>query len=62
MDHDYTLLGFISLDAGSWADWFSGTMSALAVMTALASHPIAKRQRRIEEKERDRGFKCNGGY
>ena len=33
MEHDYTALG-LSLDAGSWADWFAGTMSLGAVVTA----------------------------
>lgn len=31
----YRLLDLISLDPGSWGEWFSGTMSALAVMVAL---------------------------
>lgn len=54
MNNKYTLLGLITLDSGSWADWFSGSMSALAVMTALAAYPIAKRQTRKEQRERDR--------
>lgn len=54
MNHEYTLLSYISLDAGSWADWFSGTMSALAVITALVAYPIAKRQNKAALKQRDK--------
>lgn len=53
MDHEYTLLGLVSLSAGSWAEWFSGIMSALAVITALAAYPIALRQQRSTERRRD---------
>ncbi|MET3828019.1 hypothetical protein ABIC16_003712 [Sphingomonas sp. PvP055] len=49
----YSLLGFASLEAGSWADWFSGSMSALAVAVALSAYPISKRQRRLDERQRD---------
>ncbi len=54
MRHDYTLLSQISLDAGSWADWFAGTMSALAVAVALAAYPIARRQNQMNEKRREK--------
>jgi hypothetical protein len=53
-EQSYTLLGQISLDAGSWADWFAGTMSALAVVVALAAYPIARRQNQIIEKRREK--------
>ncbi len=53
-EHDYTLLGQLSLDAGSWADWFAGTMSALAVVVALAAYPIARRQNQIIDKHREK--------
>ena len=42
------------IDVGSLADWFSGTMSAIAVITALVAYPIAHRQRRNELLERDK--------
>lgn len=54
MAQEYTLLGLVSLEPGSWADWFAGSMSALAVAVALAAYPISKRQRRQEDRERDR--------
>lgn len=47
------MLGLISLEPGSWADWFSGSMSALAVAVALAAYPITKRQKRQEDRQRD---------
>lgn len=53
MGQEYTLLGLASLESGSWADWFSGSMSALAVAVALAAYPIAKRQKRKEERQRE---------
>lgn len=54
MAQAYSLLGFVSLDAGSWADWFSGTMSALAVITALAAYPLARRNRKLDDKRYDK--------
>lgn len=56
MYQPYSLLGFISLDAGSWADWFSGTMSALAVITALAAYPLARRSRNLADKRYDKAL------
>lgn len=53
MGQQYTLLKVISLEAGSWADWFSGSMSALAVAVALAAYPITKRQKHLEDRQRD---------
>lgn len=53
MAHEYTFLGLLSLESGSWADWFSGTMSALAVITALAAYPIANRQQQKAQRKRD---------
>ncbi|ODP36191.1 hypothetical protein [Sphingomonas turrisvirgatae] len=53
MTYSYSLLDIITLDAGSWADWFSGVASGLAVIVALSAYPIAKRQRRAEQHERD---------
>lgn len=41
------------MDLGSWADWFSGTMSALAVIAALAGYFIAGGQRKADQRERD---------
>lgn len=54
MNHDYSLLSWISLDAGSWADWFSGVMSAVAVTVALSAYPIANRQRNMEQRQREK--------
>lgn len=53
MSNTYSLLGFISLEPGSWADWFSGSMSALAVVVALNAYPIANRQKRKDDRRRD---------
>lgn len=44
MSHDYSLLGVV-LEGGSWADWFSGTMSFAAVAVALSGYWISNRQR-----------------
>lgn len=53
MGQEYALLGLVSLEPGSWADWFSGSMSALAVAVALAAYPIANRQKRKADRQRD---------
>lgn len=53
MATEYSLLGLVSMEPGSWADWFSGSMSALAVAVALAAYPITKRQKRKEDRQRD---------
>lgn len=54
MGQKYTLLSFASLEPGSWADWFSGSMSALAVAVALSAYPISKLQKRRDEKQREK--------
>lgn len=51
MNHDYSFLGITSLDSGSWADWFSGTMTAIAVVIALAGPWIAQRQREADQRK-----------
>lgn len=53
MGQEYTLLGMVSLEPGSWADWFSGSMSALAVVVALSAYPIANWQKRRADRQRD---------
>lgn len=53
-DHDYSLLGSIVLDAGSWADWFSGTMSCAAVGAALLGYWFVHRQRGSDNKDREK--------
>lgn len=50
MDHDYTALG-LSLDAGSWADWFAGTMSFAAVAAALYGYWVVHGQRVADAKD-----------
>lgn len=62
VSHDYSLLNYISLDAGSWADWFSGTMSALAVTIALLAYPITNFQRKSNERQRDRELNLAIGW
>ncbi len=54
MSQEYTLLALASLEPGSWADWFSGSMSALAVAVALSAYPISNWQKRRDDRERDR--------
>ena len=41
------------LEPGSQADWFSGTMSALAVMIAVGSYGYSELRRRREDNRRD---------
>jgi hypothetical protein len=53
VNHTYTLLGLWTLDAGSWAEWVGGFTSAAAVITALAAFPLAKREKRKEERQRE---------
>jgi hypothetical protein len=53
MEHDYTALG-LSLDAGSWADWFAGTMSLGAVVTALMGYWVVHRQRVADLNDREK--------
>ncbi|WP_156357829.1 hypothetical protein [Sphingomonas sp. Leaf62] len=53
MAQEYTLLGLVGLEPGSWADWFSGSMSALAVAVALSAYPIANRQKQKADRQRD---------
>lgn len=48
----YSLFGF-SFEAGSWADWFSGTMSAAAVSVAVGSYWWSERQRKREQSRRN---------
>lgn len=54
MGSEYTVLGLLSLESGSWADWFAGSMSALAVAVALAAYPISNRQQRLADRQRDK--------
>lgn len=54
MSDTFSLLGLVSLEPGSWADWFSGSMSALAVAVALAAYPISKRQKRQDDWQREK--------
>lgn len=54
MGLEYTWQSLATLEAGSWADWFSGSMSALAVAVALAAYPISKRQKRSDDNQRDK--------
>lgn len=49
--HDYSFLGLV-LDAGSWADWFAGTMSFAAVATALGGYWFSERSRAREDRAR----------
>ncbi len=56
LDHEYNLLNLVTLDAGSWADWFSGIMTALAVITALIAYPVARAQRQNQELQRDKAL------
>lgn len=44
------LLGLLCMDQGTWADWFSGSMSALAVAVAVSGYFVANRQREGERK------------
>lgn len=48
----YELLGVV-LDAGSWADWFAGTMSFVAVATALGGYWFSERAKRHDARARD---------
>lgn len=43
----------ISLEPGSWADWFSGTMSALAVVIAVGSYGFSEYRSRREREQQD---------
>lgn len=52
MTHNYQFLGFV-LDAGSWADWFAGTMSFAAVATALGGYWFSERAKRSDARERE---------
>jgi hypothetical protein len=54
MGQEYTLLGLVSLEPGTWADWFSGSMSALAVAVALSAYPIANCQKKRANLEREK--------
>lgn len=54
MTDTFSLLGLISLEPGSWADWFSGSMSALAVVVALSAYPLSNWQKRRDEKQREK--------
>lgn len=42
------------MEIGSYADWFAGTMSALAVMVALGGYGFSEWQRRHEKKSAER--------
>jgi hypothetical protein len=53
MEPTYSLLGLVELQAGTWADWFAGSMSFAAVAAALGGFWIAGRQRRADEADRD---------
>jgi len=41
------------LQPGTWADWFSGTMSALAVVVAVSSYGFGEWRRKLADRERD---------
>lgn len=43
----------LELEPGTMADWFSGTMSALAVMVAVGSYSFSEWRHRRENKQRD---------
>ncbi len=62
MGAEYTILGLLSLEPGSWADWFSGSMSALAVAVALAAYPISNHQRRVADRQRDKEIGAGIGW
>jgi hypothetical protein len=53
MGQEYALLGSVGLELGTWADWFSGSMSALAVAVALSAYPISRWQKRGDDRQRD---------
>jgi hypothetical protein len=50
----YTLFDWISLESGTWADWFSGTMSALAVAVALGGYGYSIWQQRRQQADAER--------
>jgi hypothetical protein len=50
----YTFLNLVTLEAGTWADWFSGTMSALAVAVALGGYGYSIWQQRQQQREAER--------
>jgi hypothetical protein len=45
--------GSLCLESGAWADWFSGIMSAAAVIVALAGYFISDRYRRADTRFKD---------
>lgn len=51
---EYTFLGLITLPPGTWADWFAGSMSALAVAVALAGYGFSVWQQRRHDRENER--------
>lgn len=53
MTDTHTCLGRLCLASGAWADWFSGSMSALAVVVALAGYFINDLYRRRDSHTRD---------
>lgn len=54
MAGEYTFLGRLSLEPGTWADWFSGSMSALAVAVAVGGYGFSEWQRRRDQKDTER--------
>jgi hypothetical protein len=54
MQNPYTLFGGITLESGSWADWFSGIMSFAAVVTALTGYWWSERLRKADKRDRER--------
>lgn len=50
---EFYLFGFGPLESGSWADWFSGVFSALAVFIAISGYFLSERNRKRELRSRD---------
>lgn len=53
-DDKYSLIGLVTLEAGSWADWFSGSMSLAAVGAAFFGYWTVHRQRVQDDRDRDK--------
>lgn len=51
---DICLLGLLCMDRGTWADWFSGSMSAAAVAVAVSGYFITNRQRKADRLDAQR--------
>lgn len=54
MQNPYTLFGKLTLDAGTWADWFSGIMSFAAVLVALGGYCWSHKLQNADRAERQR--------